>query len=208
MDFTDATWFAVDKDGYLACMSSDSNGAVPVEFDEDQLEYLEEIAAATKRELKEDKDGIQQPASIGVYSYSCWGDAFPGMDRLNKSDREKSGAMVEQNVVFAYGRTEFFIEGWKAPEEPLLYAKLSKELKEKLHPVKFSKLSFAGSDWIQPANLTKCWFYKLDRKNPQAVDIDGGVVSIAPDKIDARNLAPPSSGKTWWQKVLEYKWGW
>lgn len=67
-------------------------------------------------------------------------------------------------------------------------------------------LSFARTDWIQPALLTKCQFYKLDHINPRAIDIDGGVVSILKENIDERDLAPAgarSKGeKPWWKKVL------
>lgn len=207
----DTTWFAVDKDGFIACMESNEDGPVPVKVTEDMGYLLDQIASLTKRTLMQDSDRIVMPSSIGVYSYSCWSDAYPGFNRDSEEDQEKSLAYAEDLIVFPYCRTEMLMPNgeWKGPEQPLNIKDLSAELKKEMQPMLFDKVRFAEADWLQPALVEQCQFWTFDEGNPRAIDTDGSVVAIPLNNIDPRNLktkTPPGSAsggaKPWWKKLL------
>lgn len=183
----DTTWFAVDKDGYLAVLETGVSGPVPLEIGSRDAEEIQECWSLSK-EL-----GTTKFAEKAIYRYTC--------------DSEWRAKLVE-----SYERV---IQD--AHNKPMLkFEDLDKVMQEVVKPFHFRDRRFAEAKLIQPALVTPCAFYELDIKNPVAIDEAGNQVRIPKEYIDPRCFRPYSppekirsdtypfskDKRPWWKKLL------
>lgn len=187
----DTDWFAVDKDGNVAHMSSQESGAVPTSFLEkfeegEGYELLETISTAAGKQMQY-KNDYPLSESIGLFYYQC---DYP----IGEDDEE---------ALPAYTRGDL-------PTSPLKISDLPPALAARLSTVKLDNMSFPDTNQLQPIEFTKCetWGYTT-----RCVNSDGTVGDIpqkhqatvppaaSPAKWD--KLSPPGNNKkSWWQKFF------
>lgn len=206
----DTTWFAVDKDGYIACMESDEVGAVPCAYAGDQgdgSEVLEVLAKHLGKPYPEDFYSANETGdftnSLGLYMYrSGFGFFPPPLPGETAIDPEGEF----DDVVEAYQRQA-------APAEPLHLSKLPVNLQEEVKHAMIYSNSFKDAEWLQPALLVPCQYWLVDVPEPKAVDVDGKL-RVIPETLRMENAPPPThksqlpkpeiegGGKPWWKKFF------
>lgn len=186
----DTTWFAVDKNGYLAVLESGGSGAVPLEAIPKDLKELRECWTLSK-EL-----GSTRFADKAIYRYTC--------------DLEWEAELIE-----SYERVVQDVHN-----KPMLkYEDLNQSMQKAVKPFHFRDRCFAEAESIQPALATPCAFHELDISNPVAIDEDGNEVVIPKENIDPGCFLPynprfsvrsdtyplPKDKRPWWKKLFSWK---
>lgn len=207
----DTTWFAVDKDGYIACMESDEVGAVPAAFGGDQgngEDFLTALAQHKGAAIPKDFYGANSEGefakSLGLYMYRSGFGFFPpsapGEDGIDPDEEY-------QDVVEAYQRQA-------APAEPLHVSTLPAVFQDEAKHAMVFDFSFKETEWIQPALLTPCQYWLPEEEAPRAADVDGRLKVIpenlrqesAPKSTYKSQLPKPEKvqeEKPWWKKLFE-----
>lgn len=151
----DTTWFAVDKDGYIAVMESNEEGAVPMDLvdqqGEDGNEILKSMASSLSRKLEFNADRMSMPESIGLYSY--WG----VLSAPNSEAEIEEGENGESAAIGPYERQSI-------PQKPLHITEFTQEQIANLRLHKFENHSFAEDKFIQPALETECELWSTSKE--------------------------------------------
>lgn len=206
----DTTWFAVDKDGYIAEMDSDEVGAVPCAYGGDQgdgSEFLQVLAQHLgkpfPKEMYPDNAEGEFTKSLGLYVYrSGFGFYPPTADGSEDVDIDDE----PEDIVEAYQRIA-------APSEPLHVSKLPENFQAEVKHAMVFNMSFKDSEWLQPALNAPCGYWITDDVLPKAVDVDGHV-KVIPENLRQENAPPPTyksqlpkpekvqEEKPWWKKFF------
>ncbi|MBA4073887.1 MAG: hypothetical protein C0508_02530 [Cyanobacteria bacterium PR.023] len=159
----DTTWFAVDKDGFIAVMETQEEGALPLVCRNNDLELSDDfVEAVAKQEgltVKVDQYYMVLPESIGLYSYLSdleWSDELaPSAVTLNPDGGEAKGPDDDaQDDNYFEGAPPYKRQG--IPEKPLHISKLAEPLRAGIKAVVFENVSFQETKWLQPALRVPC----------------------------------------------------
>lgn len=187
----DTEWFAIDKDGFVALMTSEETGPVPIEvyqhLDQGEgYELVEKIANALKRPLKEDQWGAPDAPSIGLYHFTHQGFLE---EELEDEDEE---AMVP------YSRPKE-----QLPQSPVHITQLPEDIAKMIVPFKFD-VAFADTVRLQPLSSFPCevWgeyetFLDASLKSQPMPPPPGRLPPLPQSKNDTEGKA-----KSWWDKLL------
>lgn len=188
----DTEWFAVDKDGFVAIMTSEETGPVPVEvyryLDQGEgYDLVEKIAESVKRPLREDKWGTPDATSIGLYHFSHAG--FLEDEEPQEEDEE---AMVP------YARPKD-----QSPESPLHITQLPEDIAKMIVPFTFD-VAFANTLRIQPLSSFPCEVW-----GEYETFLDANLKSQPmppppqrPPVTPQPKTEPEGKSKSWWDKLL------
>lgn len=167
----DTTWFAVDKDGFIAVLETNEEGALPIKLRDDYQqsgdEFVAEVAKIVGFPLKAGSANIPSPQEVGLYSYSGelgWSDDFP--DSNNESYDEENdefiGAPPYKRLV--------------VPAKPIHISALSEQVKAQMRDIVFHDVSFKDTQWLQPALRMPCDLWM--EKDYQCIDEQGRLVNV------------------------------
>lgn len=181
----DTTWFAVDKDGYIAVMDTEEVGAVPCLYTGDQgdgSEVLRPLAKMKGKALPDELYEVDLSKVLGLYVYrSGIGFYPPGGDETLDPDEEY------EDIVEAYER-----QG--VPDEPLHVSELPENFQAEVKHAAIFDISFRDSPWLQPALKVPCEFWLTEEVEPRAVDVDGKL-KVIPKELRREN-APRGTHKS------------
>jgi hypothetical protein len=199
----DTTWFAVDKDGFVALMDSSEPGAVPMAFQGDQggFEFAEAAAAHTGRTLEINKYGIPDPASVGLFGYTC-DYVYPPVFSEEGQPLEPLDLPEYDEAIPPYRRDAI-------PAQPLHVSDLPKELQNELQGLEFKDISFRETEFLQPGLKLPCQFWAREDGELTAVDDDGKIVKVPPAMrpkwSEREEIIKQTSGsdlRPWWKKLF------
>jgi len=138
----DTTWFAVDRDGFVAMLVTNEEGALPLASQEDQgdgMEFLEDLSAHTGRELQLGDYEFPLPESLGLFGYEWPLGEFP--EGCELSEDELCDMQESDGLPSPYKRSA-------VPTAPLKIDDLPPNLQKKLKGLVFSEVSFAAEDFL------------------------------------------------------------
>jgi len=164
----DTEWFAVDKDGFVAVLYTNEEGAVPVNYSRMQEgadDILESIAEATGVTPTENKWGMVAPESLGLYSYMCEMGVTPSTEELSEE------YLDDTTIVTPYKREA-------VPESPLHISQLPKDLQQQLSEIAFKDTSYKETEWIQPALKMQCEMWQEEYSEAKIVNEKGEMVAL------------------------------
>ena len=200
----DTTWFAVDKDGYVALMETNEEGALPFACDDEQSdgsEFLEDLTTHTGRELELGDFEFPRPESVGLFGYASELDSFPPVCELDQETLEK--LQMRDGLPTPYSRTA-------VPEQPLHIEDLPPNLQKQLKLLVFSDVSFAADEWVQPAMHVPCQMW--GEGDIQVLDVDGRIKHIPEDlkadygrrkQVLAKEPSSQVRNLPWWKKLFQ-----
>jgi len=221
----DTTWFAVDKDGFIAVMETEEEGALPLACRNNELELSDDfVEAVAKQEgltVKVDQYDMVLPESIGLYSYRGdleWSDELaPAAGSLHPAGAETAGPDdAAQDDDYFEGAPPYKRRG--IPEKPLHISKLAEPLRASIKAVVFENLSFQETKWLQPALRVPCEMWM--EGDYRCIDEQGNAVKVpvqfCPPKgfFDSAAAGPSSSSSSkssksptekpdpWWKKFF------
>ena len=144
----DSEWFAVDKDGFIAMLTTNEEGAMPMSEEQgDGTDQLNEIASAMGCTLAQDAWGSGQPESVGVYNFHWMLGEGPNVDEDAWLDQEEG-----DGPVMPYKREA-------VPEKPIRISDLPASIQRNLGKYVFKNISFKDCEWLQPALYVPCQFW-------------------------------------------------
>jgi len=145
----DSDWFAVDKDGFVAMLTTNEEGAMPMKQEQgDGSEQLNEIASALGCTLAEDNYGSGQPESVGLYSFHWNLDDGP----YDVAEDPSLGQDEGDGPVMPYKRMAI-------PEKPIHISELPANIQRNLGKYVFKNIAFKDCEWVQPALYIPCQFW-------------------------------------------------
>jgi hypothetical protein len=200
----DTTWFAIDKDGFVALMESEEEGAVPIAYMRELTngeEIVDSLTAHTGRKIELGRYNRVKPESLGLYGFTSNMFEFPPS---YNPDGERPGDI--QGIVPPYRRSA-------TPENPLHVSELPPDLQVELKTLVFSDVAFRDIEWLQPVLNMPCQIYwgRKNKKKARAVDTNGAIVNVPPELFPSvANRASivkdlPSAkvrALPWWQKLF------
>lgn len=179
----DTTWFAVDKDGFIAVMETEEEGALPLVCRNNDLglgdDFVEAIAKQEGLTVKVDQYDMVLPESIGLYSYRGdldWSDELESTaGSLNPDGAEATGSddAAEYDEYFE-GAPPYKRAG--IPEKPLHISKLAEPLRASIKAVAFENVSFQETKWLQPALRVPCEMWM--EGDYRCIDEQGNAVKV------------------------------
>ena len=200
----DTTWFAVDRDGFVAMLVTNEEGALPLASQEDQgdgMEFLEDLSAHTGRELQLGDYEFPLPESLGLFGYEWPLGEFP--EGCELSEDELCDMQESDGLPSPYKRSA-------VPTAPLKIDDLPPNLQKKLKGLVFSEVSFAGEEWLQPAMHLPCEFWASG--DVKIMDVDGCIKPVPEElKTDGSKAKEAAAGDPsesvrnlpWWQRLFK-----
>jgi hypothetical protein len=153
----DTQWFAVDADGHLAVLHTGEEGPVP----EKVTEQHEPEVHAWLRSLC--------PASAGDEWWSAEDDDFRRLGLFSYDHSQRVGWFT-----WAYDRVV-------VPDQPLHIDQVPPKVRDIFSRVRFDKLRFADSKYLQPAEFFPCHIWD---EEPGYLASDGQTVRAVPGEED------------------------
>ena len=163
----DTTWFAVDKDGFIAVMETEEEGALPLVCRNNEFElngdFVKVVAKQEGLTVEFDEYRMALPESVGLYSYR--GDLEWSDELVPSADSSSAGAVNEGQGLAEAETEEGDDESIESappykrrgvPENPLHISKLSEQLRDGIKTVVFENVSFKETKWLQPALRVPC----------------------------------------------------
>lgn len=179
----DTTWFAVDKDGFIAVMETQEEGALPLVCRSGDLELNDDLVEAIAKQegltVEVDQYDMALPESVGLYSYHGdldWSDELvPAAASTSAEVAGGAGADVgDEDAETSEGAPPYKRQG--VPENPLHISKLSEQLRGGIKAVVFDNVSFKETKWLQPALRVPCEMW-MDGEY-HCIDEQGNAVKV------------------------------
>lgn len=213
----DTTWFAVDKDGFVAVMETNEEGALPLVCRNNDLgindDFVKAVAKQEGLTLKFNEYRMALPESVGLYSYHGdldWSEELVPAESSSRADIDGENE-DEVDDESSEGAPPYKRQG--LPEKPLHISKLSQQLRDSLKPLVFENVSFKETKWLQPALRVPCEMWMEGEYH--CIDEQGNAVKVPeqfcpPKDFFGWSAAGSSSSDTsatlkptpWWKKFF------
>lgn len=202
----DTTWFAVDKDGFVAVMETNEEGALPLAWPngESASDFVETVGSHLGREVKLGQYEIPEPSSVGLYGFTSIIDENP-----------QKGGVVDQ-ALDDPDSTEFEVlvpvyKRGSVPSNPVHISELPETIQSQSKTLVFKDVSFRDVEWLQPVLMVPCQLWTDGSESVGVVDTEGNIVPVPPENFpqwgspEAKAAQQPSLAQKdvpWWKKLF------